>query len=69
MRQPRQNFRRFFQTRPWSVPIAGVVLLLLFPILLPSALLIALWPEIRELTRDYFTQVREALTFTGFSDE
>ena len=69
MKVPKHDLRPFFQRNPWAVPITGVVMGFLSPILFPVAVVVLLKNDIFAIAKEYYYEAKKALTFTGFEDE
>jgi hypothetical protein len=65
----KRELSQFFWTRPWAVPLAGVSMLLVLPVLMPVLIILALHKEILALAKDYVHEALQAIRFTGFKDE
>jgi len=62
------NIRPVLRKHPWMVVIFGVVLIIGFPVLYPTALIIYLWKDIKGTFFSYWREAINAITY-NFEDK
>ena len=67
MKKYDSNLSSFFNKNKWLVPVAGFLMMVLSPLLVPVFLCIRCWDTIVEITVDYFKEAWFGLTY--FSNE